>query len=143
MCTYVCVYIYIYMYTHIIYIYMYIYICIYIYMYLGNTSNSLIFITISTVLSSWAPPEFSCPYFINYMKITVFISIVTTNGLLNSLIFSFFLKIPNYRKNKENMNSLFFITIPHCFELWGCTDAHVFSIEIFKELCTKRTCENI
>ena len=78
---------------------------------LGTTSKSMIFITISTVLSSWAPPGFSCPYFINYMKITVFITIVTPNGLLNSMIFSFFLQIPNYRKNKENMNYLFFISI--------------------------------
>ena len=78
---------------------------------LGTTSKSLFFITISTVLSSLAPPGFSCPYFTNYMKITVFIDIVTPNGLLNSMIFSFFLQIPNYRKNKENMNSLFFISI--------------------------------
>ena len=43
------------------------------------------------VLSSWAPLGFSCPYFIDYMGLTVFINIVTPNGLLNSLIFSFFL----------------------------------------------------
>ena len=52
----------------------------------GDLENQ-IFITISTVLSSWAPPGFSCPYFINCMEITVFIDIVTPNGLLNFMIF--------------------------------------------------------
>ena len=61
---------------------------------------------------SWAPPGFSCPYFINDMKITVFIDIVTPNGLLNSMIFSCVLQIPNYRKNKENINSLFSLVCP-------------------------------
>ena len=57
---------------------------------LGTTSKSLFFITISTVWISWAPPGFSCPYFINYMTITVFIDIIKPNEFLNSMIFSFF-----------------------------------------------------
>ena len=86
---------------------------------LGTTSKITVFITISTVLSSWAPPGFSCPHFINYMEITVFIDIVTPNGLLNFMIFSIFLQIPNYRKNKENMNCLFFITISTVLSSWA------------------------
>ena len=78
---------------------------------LGTTSKTYVFTAISTVLRSWAPPGFSCPYFINYKKNTAFIDTVTANGLLNSMIFSCFLQIPNYRKNKENMNSLCFIHI--------------------------------
>ena len=104
---------------------------------LGTTSKSLVFITISTVLSSWAPPGFSCPYFINYMKITVFIDIVTPNGLLNSLIFSFFFQIPNYRKNKENMNSLFFISISTVLSS-GAPPMHMF----FPLKCSKKSIEN-
>ena len=68
---------------------------------LGTNSRISVFNTISIVFSSWAPPGFSCPYFINYMKITVFIDIVTPNGLLNSLIFSFFLHIPNYQQKQR------------------------------------------
>ena len=104
---------------------------------LGTTSNSLFFITISIVLSSWAPPGFSCPYFINYMKITVFIDIVTPNGLLNSVIFSFFLQMPNYRKNKENMNSLFFICISIVLSS-GAPPMHMF----FPLKCSKKSIEN-
>ena len=104
---------------------------------LGTTMNSLFFNTISTVLSSWAPPGFSCPYFINYMKITVFITIVTPNGLLNSMIFSFFLQIPNYRKNKENMNSLFFISISTVLSS-GAPPMHMF----FPLKCSKKSVEN-
>jgi hypothetical protein len=104
---------------------------------LGTTSNSLIFITISTVLSSWAPPGFSCPYFINYMKITVFIDIVTPNGLLNSLIFSFVLQIPNYRKNKENMKCLFFISISTVLSC-GAPPMHMF----FPLKCSKKSIEH-
>ncbi len=37
--------------------------------------------------ASGAPPGFSCPCFIHFMKITVFITIVTANGLLNFMIF--------------------------------------------------------
>ena len=58
-----------------------------------------------------APTGFSCPCFIHFIKITAFIDIVTPNGLLNFMIFVFFLKIPNYQKNKENMNYLFLISI--------------------------------
>ena len=105
---------------------------------LETTLNSLFFITISTVLSSWAPPGFSCPYFINYMKITVFIDIVTPNGLLNSLIFSFFLQIPNYRKNKENMNSLFFISISTVLSS-GVPPMHMF----FPLKCSKKSIEHV
>ena len=104
---------------------------------LGKTSKSLFFITISTVLSSWAPPGFSCPYFINYMKITVFIDIVTAHGLLNSMIFSFFLWIPNYRKNKENMNSLFFISISTVSSS-GAPPMHMF----FPLKCSEKSIEN-
>ena len=104
---------------------------------LGTTSNSLFFITISTVLSSWAPPGFSCPYFKNYMKITVFIDIVTPNGLLNSLIFSCFLQIPNYPKNKENINSLFFNSISTVLSS-GAPPMHMF----FPLKCSKKSVEN-
>ena len=104
---------------------------------LGTTSKTSVFITISTVLSSWAPPGFSCPYFINYMKISVFIDIVTPNGLLNSMIFSFFLQIPNYRKNKENMNSLFFISISTVLSS-GAPPMHMF----FPLKCSKKSIEN-
>ena len=55
---------------------------------LGTTSKIKIFITISSVLSSWAPPGFSCRYFINCMEITVIITIVTPNGLLNLIFVS-------------------------------------------------------
>ena len=104
---------------------------------LGTTSKSSFFITISIVWSSWAPPGFSCPYFINYMKITVFIDIVTPNGLLNSMIFSFFLQTPNYRKNKENMNSLFFISISTVLSS-GAPPMHMF----FPLKCSKKSVEN-
>ena len=89
------------------------------------------------VLSSWAPPGFSCPYFINYMKINVFIDIVTPNGLLNSMIFSCFLQVPNYRKNKENMNSLFFISISTVLSS-GAPPMHMF----FPLKCSKKSVEN-
>ena len=96
----------------------------------------------SIVWSSWAPPGFSRPYFRNYMKITVFIVIVTPNELLNSMIFSCVLQITNYRKNKENMNSLFFICISSVLSS-GAPPMHMFfSIDMFKEICRKRTCEN-
>ena len=104
---------------------------------LGTLWKSSFFITISTVLSSWAPPGFSCPYFINYMTITVFIDIVTPNGLLNSMIFSCFLQIPNYRKNKENMNSSFFISISTVLSS-GAPPMHMF----FPLKCSKKSVEN-
>ena len=104
---------------------------------LGTTSKSLFSITISTVLISWAPPGFSCPYFINYMKITVFIGIVTPNGLLNSMIFSLFLQMPNYRNNKENMSSLFFISISPVLSS-GAPPMHMF----FPLKCSKKSVEN-
>ena len=104
---------------------------------LGTASKSLFLITISTVLSSWAPPGFSCPYFINYMKITVFIDIVTPNGLLNSMNFSFVTKIPNYRKNKENMNYVFFIPISTVLSSWA-PPMHMF----FPLKCSKKSIEN-
>ena len=104
---------------------------------LGTSSKITVFITISIVLSSWAPPGFSCPYFINYMQITVFIDIVTPHGLLNSMIFSFFLQIPNYRKNKENMNSLFFISISIVLSS-GAPPMHMF----FPLKCSETSIEN-
>ena len=104
---------------------------------LGTTAKSLFFITISTVWSSWAPPGFSCLYFVNSMKITMFIHMVTPNGLLNSMIFSFFLQILNYRKNKENMNPLFFISISTVLSS-GAPPMHMF----FPLKCSKRCIEN-
>ena len=104
---------------------------------LGTTSKITIFITISIVLSSWAPPGFSCPYFINYMEITVFIDMVTPNGPLNLMIFSIFLQIPNCRKNKENMNSLFFITISNVLSSWA-PPMHMFC----PLKCSKKSIEN-
>ena len=104
---------------------------------LGTTSKALFFITISTVLSSWAPPGFSCPYFINYMKITVFIDIVTPNGLLNSMIFSFVLQTPNSRKDKENRNSLFFITISNVLSSRAPPMHMCFPLK-----CSKKSLEN-
>ena len=104
---------------------------------LGTTSKSLCFITISIVWSSWASPQFSCPYFINYMKIIVFIDIVTPNGLLNSLNFSFFLQFPNYRKNKENMNSVFFIIVSTVLSS-GAPPMHMF----FPLKCSKKSIEH-
>ena len=104
---------------------------------LGTTSEIIVFITISNVLISWAPRGFSCPYFINHMKITVFINIVTPNGLLNSLIFSFFLQIPNYRKNKENMHSLFLIRISTVLSS-GAPPMHIF----FPLKCSKKSVEH-
>ena len=104
---------------------------------LGTTSKITVFITISTVLSSWAPPGFSCPYFINYMEITVFINIVTQNGPLNFMIFSIFLQIPNYRKNKENMNYLFFISISTVLSSWAPPMYMFFPLK-----CSKKSIEN-
>ena len=104
---------------------------------LGKTSKINVFIIIFTVLSSWAPPGFSCPRFINCMVIGVFINIVTPNGLLNSMIFSLFLQIPNYRKNKENMNSLFFISISSVLSS-GAPPMHMF----FPLKCSKKSIEN-
>ena len=100
--------------------------------------NCLFFIIISTVLSSWAPPGFSCPYFINYMKITVFIDIVTPNGLLNFMIFSIFLQIPNYRKNKENMNYHVFICISIVLSSWA-PPMHMF----FSSQCSKQSIQSV
>ena len=45
------------------------------------------------------------------MNISVFIYIVTPNVRLNSMIFLFFLQVPNYRTNEEIMDSQFFISI--------------------------------
>jgi len=104
---------------------------------LGTTSKITVFITISTVLSSWAPPGFSCPYFMNYMEITVFINIVTPNGLLNFMIFSIFLQIPNYRKNKENMIYHIFICISIVLSSWA-PPMHMF----FPLKCSKKSIEN-
>ena len=103
---------------------------------LRTISKIKVFITISTVWSSWAPSGLSCPYFFHYMKITVFIDIVTPNGLLNSLIFSFFLKIPNYRKNQENMNSVFVIIISTVLSS-GAPPMHMF----FPLKCSKKSVE--
>mgnify|MGYP001458250453 CR=1 FL=1 len=58
---------------------------------------------ISTVLSSWAPPGFSCPYFINFMRITVFSNIETAIGLLTCMIVSISPPDPTYRKSKEHL----------------------------------------
>ena len=69
--------------------------------------------------ASRAPPGFSCPCFIHFMKITVFITIVTPNGLLNFMILSISLQFPNYQKNKENMNSLFFVSISIVLSSWA------------------------
>ena len=104
---------------------------------LGTVSNSLLFITISTVLRSWAPPGFSCPYFINYMKITVFIDIVTPNGLLNFMIFFMFVEFPNYRRNRENMIYQYFISISTVLSS-GAPPMHMF----FPLKCSKKSVEN-
>ena len=104
---------------------------------LGTTSKTSVFIIISSVQSSWAPPGFSCLYFVNSMKITVFIHIVTPNGLLNSMIFSFFLQIPNYRKNKENIDSSFVFSISIVLSSWA-PPMHMF----FQLKCSKKSIEN-
>ena len=104
---------------------------------LGTTSKTCVFITISIVLSSWAPPGFSCLYFVNSMKVTVFIYIVTPNGLLNSMIFSLFLQIPNYQKNKENMHYLFFTSLSTVLSS-GAPPMHMF----FPLKCSKKSVEN-
>ena len=104
---------------------------------LRTTSKSLLFITISSVWSSWAPPRFSCPYFINYKKFTAFIVIVTPNGLLNSMIVSLFLQTPNYRKHKENIDSLFFISISIVLSP-GAPPMHM----LFPLKCSKKSIEN-
>jgi len=109
---------------------------------LGTTSKITVFIITSTVWSSWVPPGFSCPYLINYMKIIVFIDIVTPNGLLDFMIFSVSVQNPNIQKQRKHEFSFFHVYF-HCFELLGSTDAHLVSNEIFKEIYRKRTCENI
>ena len=95
-----------------------------------------------TVWSSWAPPGFSCPYLINYMKITVFINIVTPNGLLNLRIVACFLHIPNYQKTNKTWIICFSFVFPLFWAL-GLHRCICFSIEMFKEIYRKRTCENI
>ena len=81
---------------------------------LGATSKITVFITISGVLSSWAPPGFSCPHFVDYMEITVFINIVTPNGLLNFMIFSISLQIQTIEQTKKT----YMITFPLLFSLF-------------------------
>ena len=68
--------------------------------------------------ASRAPPGFSCPCFINFMKITVFITIVTPNGLLNFMIFFIFVQFPNYRRNRENMIYQYFVSISTVLSSW-------------------------
>ena len=104
---------------------------------LGTIRKSSFFIAISTVWSSWAPPEFSCPYFINYMEITVFIDIVTPNGLLNFMIFSIFVQFPNYRRNRENMIYQYFISISTVLSSLA-PPKHMF----FPLKCSKKSIEN-
>ena len=103
---------------------------------LGATSKITVFITISTVLSSWPPPGFSCPYLTNYMKINVFIDIVTPNGLLNFVIFSFFFQIPNYRKTKKTWIIYFSTLFPLCWTL--APPMHM----LFPLKCLKKSTEN-
>ena len=67
----------------------------------------------------------------------VFIDIVTPNGLLNSMIFSFFFQIPSYRKNKENINYLFFMNISIVLSS-GAPPMHMF----FPLKCSKKSIEN-
>ena len=87
--------------------------------------------------ASRAPPEFSYPQFNKLMKITVFIAIVTPNGLLNLMMFSVFLQIPNYRKNKENMSYLFCTSISTVFSSRAPPMHMCFPLE-----CSKKSIEN-
>ena len=52
------------------------------------------------------------------------------------------LKCLTIKKQRKHESSVFHYYF-YCFELWDSTDAHVFSIEMFKEIYRKRTCQNI
>ena len=86
-----------------------------------------------------APPGFSCPCFIHFMKITVFITIVTPNGLLNFMISFIFVECPNYRRNKENMIYEYVISISTVLGSWNLPKHTFLSIEMFKEIYRKHT----
>ena len=87
--------------------------------------------------TSRAPPGFSCPCFINFMKMTVFITIVTPNGLLNFMIFSTFVQCPGYRKSKENMSYQDSNNISTVLSSWDPPKHMLFPLE-----CSKKSIEN-
>ena len=87
--------------------------------------------------ASRAPPGFSCPCFIYFMKITVFITIVTPNGLLNFMIFFMFVTFPNYRRNRENMIYQYFISISTVLSSLAPPKQLLFPLK-----CSKKSIEN-
>ena len=84
-----------------------------------------------------APPGFSCPCVIHFMKITVFITIVTPNGVQNFMILFIFVQFPNYRRNSENMIYQYFSSISTVLSSLA-PPKHLF----FPLQCSKKSIEN-